>query len=346
MEISIKSNKNKRILIATGIYPPKIGGPAQYAKNLKESFERMGYSVVVKTFNTENRLPTGIRHIFFFLKIIPAVLRVDFIFALDTFSVGLPTVAASRIFGKKVIIRTGGDFLWEGYVERTKKKVLFRNFYSTEKNNLSLKEKIIFLVTKWTLHNTTHIIFSTEWQRDIFINAYILDKNRTSVIENYYGSKESDGEPASKEFIGSTRKLVWKNLDILENVFKKIQEGNSEVSFFLGNLPYEDLMQKMKKSYATILVSLGDISPNMILDSIRQGIPFICTKEIGIYERIKDAGIFVDPLNESEIKNAIKELLTEEGYRKAKERVKSFNFVHTWDEIAKEFLDIANLAKK
>ena len=58
-----------KILITTGIYPPKIGGPAQYAKNLKEAFEKMGNSVSVKTFTIENRIPTGIRHIFFFLKI-------------------------------------------------------------------------------------------------------------------------------------------------------------------------------------------------------------------------------------------------------------------------------------
>lgn len=340
---SPKENKIKHILITTGIYPPKIGGPAQYAKNLKESFEKKGYSVVVKTFTIENIIPTGIRHIFFFLKIIPSILRADFIFSLDTYGVGFPTTFASRLFFKKNIIRTGGDFLWEQYCERHNKKVLFRNFYQTEKNNFSVKEKIIFLVTKWTLHNTVCTIFSTEWQRGIFMDAYGLDKNRTRVVENYYGPKEGGVESVSKEFIASTRKLVWKNLDTLENVFNKIREGNSEVSLFLGNLPYEDLMQKMKKAYATILVSLGDISPNMILDSIRQEVPFICTKEVGIYERIKDAGIFVDPLNESEIENAVRELLTEDGYRRAKEKVRNFNFVHTWDDISDEFLKVANM---
>src|SRR3989344_8972792 len=60
--------KRMKILITTGIYPPKIGGPAQYALNLKESFERMGHFVYIKTFNIENSLPTGIRHIFFFIK--------------------------------------------------------------------------------------------------------------------------------------------------------------------------------------------------------------------------------------------------------------------------------------
>jgi hypothetical protein len=59
-----------KILIATGIYPPKIGGPAQYALNLKNEFEKMGHGVRVKTYGIEGKLPTGFRHLFFFFKII------------------------------------------------------------------------------------------------------------------------------------------------------------------------------------------------------------------------------------------------------------------------------------
>lgn len=329
-----------KILIATGIYPPKVGGPAQYAKNLKVEFEKRGDILKVQTFSFEDYLPTGIRHLFFFFKIIPSVLRADVVFALDTFSVGLPSVLASKIFNKKCIIRTGGDFLWEQYVERTNKKILLINFYQTEHSNFSLKEKIIFKLTRWTLHNVTHTIFSTDWQRQVFIKAYGLDKDKTSIVENFYGQKKADLESQSKEFIGSTRKLVWKNLDMLESIFIDIKKKGSEVVLFSENISFDDLMDRMKKSYAVILISLGDISPNMILDAIRFNRPFICTKEVGIFDRIKDAGIFVDPLDREEIEKAVLNLLTEEGYKEAKEKVRSFNFVHTWDQIAEEFLTI------
>ena len=339
--------KNKmRIFIATGIYPPKIGGPAQYAQNLKEALEKLGHRVVVKTYGIEDRLPTGVRHLFFFFKIILNVLKSDIVFALDTFSVGLPSVLACKIFNKKGIIRTGGDFLWEQYVERTKRKVLFRDFYQTEKDNFSFKEKIIFKLTKWTLKNTSKIIFSTSWQRDIFVKAYEIEVNKTCIIENYFGPKEIDKDFDSKILIASTRNLVWKNLDILKEVFEKIKKENLELVLFLDNLPYKQFMEEMSKSYAVILVSLGDISPNMIMDAIRFNRPFICTKEIGIYDRIKEAGIFVDPLNEKETEDAVLNLLTEEGYQKAKEKVRNFNFTHTWDQIAEEFLNVSNFKIK
>lgn len=344
--INLPLKEKQKILITTGIYPPKIGGPAQYAKNLKEAFEKRGYSIKIETYNLEYKMPTGIRHLYFFFKILPNVIWSDVIFSLDTFSVGLPTVLASKIFSKKCIIRTGGDFLWEQYVERTKRKALLRNFYNTEKENFTIKEKIIFALTKWTLTNVSHIIFSTDWQRQIFIKVYDLNVQKTSIVENYYGPKQSDNNFESKVFVASARNLAWKNFDILEKVFKKVEEKNNEVFLFTKNLPYQEFINKMKNAYAVILVSLGDISPNMILDAIKLNRPFICTKEVGIYERIKEAGVFVDPLDEKEIEEAVLNLLTGEGYKKVKEKVQNFNFVHTWDEIAEEFLITSNNLKK
>jgi len=337
---------NGRILITTGIYPPKIGGPAQYAKNLKEAFSKNGYSVRVKTFHLEDYLPTGVRHIFFFLKVIPGILVSDFILTLDTFSVGLPSVLAGRIFGKKIIIRVGGDFLWEQYVERTGKKVLFRNFYTQEKNNLSLKERVIFKLTRWTLKNASKIVFSTEWQRGIFIQAYDLNIQNTAIIENYYGSKDGDTDTDScpQTFLASTRDLKWKNIDTLKNVFyKKDSKIPKDVCLFIETVKFDDFMKKMKMSYAIILVSLGDISPNIILDAIRYNKPFICTKEVGILNRIKDIGIFVDPLDEKDIEGAVIKLLDKEEYEKWRQKVRNFNFVHTWEEMVREYVELYKL---
>ena len=175
-----------KILIATGIYPPEIGGPAQYAKNLADVFGAE-HKVTVKVFSRFKMFPTGIRHALYFFSILPALSRTDYVIALDTFSCALPTVLGAKLFRKKIVIRTGGDFLWEEYVERTKKKVLFRNFYTEELENFSPKEKKIFSLTRWVLANASKIIFSTVWQRDIFVSAYQLNLAKTTTIENYYG---------------------------------------------------------------------------------------------------------------------------------------------------------------
>ena len=101
-------------------------------------------------------------------------------------------------------------------------------------------------------------------------------------------------------------------------------------------LDFPTFMEKIKHSYAVILVSLGDISPNIILDAIRYNRPFMCTKEIGILNRIKDIGLFVDPLDGKNIEDAMIKLLDKEEYGKWKQKVRSFDFVHTWEDMARE----------
>ena len=310
------------ILIATGIYPPRVGGPAQYAKNLYETWSKQ-HTVTVKTYDLEHKLPTGIRHLYFFFKILPSVLRADFVLALDTFSVGFPAALACRLLNKKIIIRTGGDFLWEGYVERTKEKVLLKDFYT--KQNLNLKEKIIFSLTKFTLRHTNKIVFSTQWQKDIWMKPYALDEKKVSIIENFYGPK-IQSQVTNTTFLGSTRPLVWKNLD------------NLPPDVYTKPLPYADMMKAMENCYAVILVSLGDISPNMILDAIAHNKPFILTKENGLTERIKDIAILVDPLDKQDIKDKIEWL--KNNYDTQKKKIEAFTFTHTWEQIADEFLKL------
>ena len=51
-----------RILIATSIYPPDIGGSAQYARNLYDTWKKQGHDVAVATYTWEWAVPPGLRH--------------------------------------------------------------------------------------------------------------------------------------------------------------------------------------------------------------------------------------------------------------------------------------------
>jgi len=340
-----------KILIATGIYPPQIGGPAKYAENLKEEWEKDGHLVRVKTYGIEHSLPPIVRHFYYLFKIIPAVVWSDFVYTLDTFSVGMPAVIIAKIFRKKIILRTGGDFLWESYVERTEDLVLFKDFYESNKNKLSIKEKVIFKLTRFTLQNVSYLIFSTKWQRDIFIKAYDLKTDNIGIVENFYGEKvrgyeseknaenaenNKNGEVDKKVFVAGTRKLKWKNLEILENLFKNIPEAKLD----LANYSPKEFQEKIASSYATILVSLGDISPNMILESIRYNKPFILTEENGLMDRIGSIAITVNPKDEKDIEEKVKWLLDPTNYQMQVRKIENWNFIHSWKEIAKEVVDI------
>lgn len=334
-----------KILIATGIYPPEIGGPAQYAYNLEKVWTNSGHSVSVQVFSKFNYLPTGIRHLAFFYKIIPNVLTSDFILVLDTYSAALPVLLASIIFRKKIIIRTGGDFLWETYVERTGDLVLLRDFYETRLGKLSLKEKVIFNLTRGILQGANAIIWSTEWQKNIFTQPYNLFKSKHFIVENNYSSHLKSYEPTKKNFIASTRKLKWKNIDALKRVFSRDDVIASGAVLEIDPVEHSKFMDVISGSYAVIIASLGDISPNTILDAIKYEKPFIVTEETGLTSRINNVSIFINPKDEDDIAKKIIWLCNDENYKIQKQKIEAFQFTHTWEQIAEEYLDIYNKIK-
>ena len=131
-----------------------------------------------------------------------------------------------------------------------------------------------------------------------------------------------------------------KNSNLRRKIFYSDKVKDNGAILFDKNIDFDEFIEIVRVCYAVIVISFSEISPNIILDAIRLNRPFVCTREVGIFERIRDFGIFVDPLNEKEIEEAILNLLTEEGYKKAKEKVKNFSFMHTWKEIAGEFIEV------
>lgn len=334
-----------KILIASGIYPPDIGGPAQYARNLYETWKALGHEVKVAAYRWERAAPPGLRHFLYFTKILRKGWNADVILVLDTWSAAVPTMFACMLMGKKYVLRTGGDFLWETYVERTGQPVLFRNFYDTKMGFLSFKERLIHRYGGKSMRRASAMIYSTTWQKDIFEKAYGIDAKKTYIVENYCGPKDEPVTPDGRRYLAATRELKWKNIDSLKRAFKVAEEkvkglGLEDIELDTGKALYENFVERMKRSYAVTLVSLGDISPNMIFDAIKAGVPFIVTKEIGIYDRIKDCAVFVDPLDEKDITQKIVWMADPANRALQVEKVRKCQFMHSWKDISLEILDI------
>ncbi len=338
-----------RILIASGIYPPDIGGPAQYARNLYETWKKQGHDVKVAAYRWERIAPPGLRHFLYFTKILRKGWNADLILVLDTWSAAVPTMYASKLMGKKYVVRTGGDFLWEEYVERTGKMVLFRDFYTTEidkdLSKLTRKERLIYKLGGASLRNAARVIFSTAWQKGIFEKAYGLDPGKSTIVENYCAPHTEAHEPENRSFIAGTRALKWKNIDLLKEAFadarvEVARRGLPDIELDCGKAVYDSFVEKIRRSYAVILASIGDISPNMIYDSIGTGTPFIVTKEIGIVERVKDAAVFVDPLNKKDIVDKIVWMADPANRKAQAEKVRKISFTHSWEEIANEIVSV------
>ncbi len=335
------ANPRLKILIATGIYPPQIGGPAQYSFNLERVFRDMGHDVQVVAYGVEHKLPVGIRHIYYFFRLVRHLFSTDFLITMDTFSVGFPAVCATLLFRKKMTIRIGGDFLWESYIERSGDPLPLSKFYQTEVS-LTFKEKLIRSMMGFTLRHSSSLAFTTNWQKEITVPAYNLKEDRTFIVGNFVGEKIESFAPEKKDFIWAVRPIKLKNGDALAEAFNEAQKKDPSISLDTELVPYNKLMEKMQHTYAAILPSISEVCPNFILDAIRCNKPFIVTRETGMFDIIKDIGIFVDPLNTKDIEEKILLLADQNTYQKQVEKIKAFTYTHNWHEIAQEYLTLYN----
>ena len=330
-------NKMK-IVIATGIFPPEVGGPAYYSKHLAETLAAQGHDVRIVLYGSLKEWPTGLRHALYCLKLIRQSFGAKAIIAFDTYSVGLPAVVASMITRAPVIVRIGGDFIWEMYTERTGDLVPLPDIYQM-RERWGSKERFVFRVQEWVIPRV-NLAFSCTWIRDLWSGVYGFDPERAYVIENPIPQKLESKRPHRKNFAFYSRQIALKNNDAFRRAFTRAKNIHPEIELEEGMVPKDDLMRRMQECYAVVLPSISDVTPNYIIDAIRCGKPFLLTKYSGYAERFKDYGVIVDPMNEEDMTRGIMALAEEKTYEIYKKNLSEFNTVRTFDDIAKEFLAI------
>ncbi len=325
-----------KIVIATGIYPPDIGGPSIYAQELKKAFEEKGHQVSVATYGALMRFPTGIRHLFYFVRVARQLRKADVCVGLDTFSSALPALIACKIFRVPFFIRTGGDFVWESYIERTKDPLPLSRFYSEHKP-LTLRERLVIRITGFVVRSAT-MIFSTRYQEDIWKKAYAITA-QTHIVRNAIGATLEQMEPINKNYLWYVRDVAVKNPERVHRAFTEAQKQYPEIVLEKGRVSHDELLKRIQASYAVVLPSVCEVSPNYIIDALRAHKPFIVTRECG-EAWLGQYGRVVDPLNETDLQKAFEELASPDGYTAACEKVKRFSEHRPYTVLADEFMSI------
>lgn len=330
-----------KILITSGLAGSDVGGPAQYGPNLREDFSLLGFkSQLISYGKVEKILPTGLRHLYFALKILPKVFNSNYVLALDTYSVGIPSVILSKIFNKKLIIRVGGDFLFSTYLNRTSEQLTLREFYENLPK-LNMKERIIFYTTKLLMKKVNFLAFNTAWQKDIWKSAYSLNEDQVGVVRNFVPSKFKSSEPTKKNFLWAGRIIPEKNIDMIKRVSEKVKSTHPEFSIeIVTGEPREKILERLSLCYVALSPAVTDVCPNFIIEAISFNKPFLMTRESGLSEIFPKGGMFLDPKNEEEWKRAIEKMLEEDVYNKYKAELIETTYTHSWSEMAVDFINI------
>ncbi len=334
-----------RVLIVTPLLPPETGGPSYYAVGLAGALTRAGCTVSTIAFHEVRGYPSGIRHLLFLYKVLVRAWSVDTLIILDTVSVALPAVLAGWVLGKQTIVRVGGDFVWERYVERTHERVKLSEFYGKIAAGacppLSRTERsLMWLQAYVVVRLATIVAFSTAWQRDLWTGPYRIPAAKCMVVENAYAvpaQKLARPDDRARTFVSAGRDLVLKNADTLASAFTAVKAQYPGMELMqLTNAFREEVMRALADARCLVVPSVSEVSPNIVFEALARGVPVICTSDTGIRERAADVVCFVDTATTSSLETVLLQLCDNAAYRECTERVKQYLLVRTYDDVARE----------
>jgi glycosyltransferase involved in cell wall biosynthesis len=304
-----------KILLATGIYPPDIGGPATYVVRLADALTERGHEVKVVTYGKADsgQWVVGSDAVIRVSKIGGIVSRwcryakaltqhgkdADAVIVFTSVSAGIPLIMSGLKKPKK-ILRLGGDFFWERYTDAGGTKSLrrwYRRCFGFWKlmNNLFMEA---------ILRSFDTIVYSTAFQRQIHSESY---KNLPSVVITNARPHAAFFEhvahqPCRLLFMG--RFVHFKNIHSLIGAMVQLPHATLTIvgdgplkKEFAAQIKRLQLQSRVtlkdpvfgKDKSAVfaehdllVLPSVTEISPNVALEAASEGLPVLLTQETGI----------------------------------------------------------------
>ncbi len=208
-----------KILIATGIYPPDIGGPATYTKLLEKELPQYDIEVSVCSFGEVRHLPRVVRHLSYFFKILKKGKQIDCIYAQDPVSVGLPAMLAAKVLKKRFIVKIVGDYAWEQYMQtpRGREKMISPDEFQTRRYGFltEVRRYIQYKVAR----NASDIVVPSKYLKRIVsqwlvgvsgLSGRIDDTDKIHVVYNSFKPPALSGFAGGKELIRGMMKFKGK----------------------------------------------------------------------------------------------------------------------------------------
>lgn len=354
-----------KILIATGIYPPQIGGPATYSKLLFDELPKHGFNVSVCNFGDVLRYPKILRHFMYFCRLLEASRNVDVVYAQDPVSVGFPALLAAQVRAKKFILKIVGDYAWEQSTQRFGVTDRLDDF-STTSARYSFRVKVLKKIQKYVADCADNIVTPSKYLKKIISNWGVCPEKITVIYNGFDFSGLASAKSALRHklnltgtvIISAGRLVPWKGfsvlIDAVAEVKKEIHDailyiagegplraelekkakdvGLQESVVFLGKVQQALLFEYMKASDVFVLNTDYEGFSHQLLETMALGTPIITTKVGGNVELIEDekTGLFTDYNDKAKIVSNILRIirdpsLAEKIAKNAKTEVKSFS---------------------
>jgi glycosyltransferase involved in cell wall biosynthesis len=330
-----------RLLIATPLYPPDLGGPATYAKLLEEDFP---FPVSVVKFSEVRSYPKLVRHLSYFWLVYRAAKDADVVLALDPVSVGLPALWAARLRRKTFVVKVVGDYAWEQGVQR---------FGITDTLDAFVRRGRVPFVVSLFQNVQTHVakgakrvIVPSNYLKGI-VSAWGIPPEYIEVV---YNAIELEGEGVVPEAVSAlprplivtaSRLVPWKRvggiidavaalpmdteaslLVIGDGPNRQMLEAQAERllhnrSLFAGALTHADTLASIKAADIFVLNSTYEGLSHVLIEALMLGKPVIATNVGGNGELItnEENGLLIPSNDTKALTEAIERLMRDAQLR-------------------------------
>jgi len=332
------------LLIATGLFPPDIGGPATYSKILSVELPKRGILVKVLSFGEVRHLPKLVRHLVYTWKVFRLAPRGKVVYAQDPVSVGLPTMVACGLRRRSYFLKIVGDYAWEQGSQRFDVTDLLDDF--STRNNYVWPVRVLKKIQLLVARRAQKVIVPSEYLKKI-VGNWGVSKEKIEVIYNAFEAPASlpaketlrQGLGLDGLVITSVGRLVpWKGFELLLDLMPELMEKFSNLKLFIigegpernkleklvatknltnvfltGRLLQNELLKYIKASDVFALNTSYEGFSHQLLEVMWCGTPIVTTAVGGNVELIKDdeTGFLVGYNERAALKSAIENILVD-----------------------------------
>lgn len=333
-----------KLLVATPLYPPEIGGPATYVRQLEEGLPSLGITVEVVKFADVRNLPKLFRHHAYYKKLLEKARDVDAILALDPVSVGLPASEAAKKLKKPFFVKIVGDYAWEQGVQRFGVTASLDEFVTQK--NVPLPVSFLRFTEKKVAERAVRVIVPSTYLKGV-VSAWGINPDRITVVHNAVSlpalsSSEMYVQHFSRPRIVSIGRLVpWKGMDGVIDAVAALNERGGSASLaivgegeekvrlevearkklpglhvFTGRLSHEKTLAILKDADVFVLNSRYEGLSHLLIEATLLHVPIVATDAGGNKEVVEHEqnGLLVPPGDQNALTEAIARIVTDASF--------------------------------
>lgn len=261
---------NKKILIATGIFPPDIGGPATYVETLLLELPQRGFDVRVITY-ADKKLEIGnynleifkvsrnqnilLRYLKYFIQVWKSLAWADIVYAQDPICSGVPVALACKISNKPYLMKIVGDYAWEQGRQKYGVNDLLDAF---QDKKYGWQVALLRFFQFWTARGAEKIITPSYFLKSIILKWQVKPEK----IKVIYNSVRKAQSAKTKDelrrelklegdiIISVGRLVAWKGFDVLLEVLPALLKENPNFKLLIaGSGPEREACEARIKKY-------------------------------------------------------------------------------------------------